>query len=79
MQGARWDTNHQAGAAEPRSPLQRAGRIGRGCKGEDSRSQVEAALGRRGDMQRPLAGSLKKWQETGGPAAEAVRALACAV
>lgn len=73
---ARWDTSLQAGGVEQRNCLWRAEREGRGCRGEGSRSWVEAVLGRSRGKQGTRARNQRRWQETDGPVAGGVTALA---
>lgn len=76
--GARWGTSLQTGGVEQRNQLWRAEEEGHGCRGERSRSPVEVVLGRSRDKQRSLAKNQRRWQETDGPVAGAVTALASA-
>lgn len=74
--GARQGTSPQTGVAKQRCLLWRAGRGGRGCRGEGSRSLVVVVARRSRGKQGTLARSWKRRQETDGPGAEAVSALA---
>lgn len=74
--GARWDTSLQTGGVEQRSHPWRAEREGHDCRGEGSRSLVGVALGRSRGKRGARARNRRRWQETGGPVAGAVTALA---
>lgn len=74
--GARWGTNLQTGGVEQRNHLWRAERKEHNCRGEESRSPVEMVLSRSRSKQGTQARNQRRWQETDGPVAEAVTALA---
>ena len=74
--GAGWGTSLQTGGVEQRNHQWRAEREGRGCKGEGSRSLGEVVLGRSRGKQGAQARNQRRWQETDGPVAGAVTALA---
>lgn len=74
--GARRGTSLQTGGAEQRNCLWRAEREGHGCRGEGSRSWVQVVLGTSRGRQGARARNQRRWQETAGPVAGAVTALA---
>lgn len=74
--GASWGTSLQTGRVEQRNYLWRAEMEEHGCRGEGSRSLGEVVLGRGTDKKRARARNRRRWQETGGPVAGAVTALA---
>ena len=74
--GASWDTSLQTGRVEQRNYLWRAEMEEHGCRGEGSRSLGEVVLGMSRDKKGAQARNQRRWQETGGPVAGAVTALA---
>lgn len=74
--GARWGTSLQTGGVEQRNHLWRAEREEHNCRGEESRSLVAMVWSRSRGKQGTRARNQRRWQETDGPVAGAVTALA---